>query len=140
MLNIILLTLKNLFLILLTVSEVYLTVFLVKKFIEFEEKINEIHRKFIVIATEVLIINDKIIEIIKKLNKVLNFITNKRVYQTISILKTIFNTAQIILLIRSFDYSKNKNIFNYKNMKKLVMSEVIRRITRKIIFSAVKLV
>ncbi len=123
----------------LTIFEICLTVFLVIKIIKLEKRVDEIHEKFILISTEALIINDKIKETIGKINKVLKFITNKNFYKAISILKTVFNTVQIFLLIRSFDFSKGK-IFNRKNIKRFFMSEIIRRIIRKFILSAADLV
>ena len=124
----------------LTITEICLTIFIVAKIIDFEKKVNEVHRIFLVKATEFLILNDKILETVKKLNKVLKFISNKKFYQTISIIKTVFNTVQIILLIRSFDFSKGRKLLNYKNFKRLLFSEVARRFARKMILSSGNLV
>jgi len=124
----------------LTVIEICATIFIVAKIVDFEKKVDEFHEKFLLIAKEILVINDRLKDAIGKINKVLEFITNKRLYQTIDILKTAFNTVQIILLIRSFDFSKNKKLLNYKNIKDLVLSEFARRITRKIILASANLV
>ena len=124
----------------LIILEISATVFFVRKLIALEKKVDEFHEKFLLIATEVLIVNDKIRESIQKINKVFKFITNKRLYQTIDALKITFNTIQIILLIHSFDYSKNKKLLNYKNIKKLFLSEIIRMATRKIILATANLV
>ena len=129
----------DLCLLILTIIEILLTVFAVNKLIELEKKVDEFHEKFILISTEILIINDKIKETVRKTNKVLRFITNKKFYQAISIAKLVFNTIQIILLIRSFDFAKGK-LFNYKNIKKLFVSEIIRRFLRKIILTTANLV
>ena len=123
----------------LTILEICLTVFLVSKLIELEKYINNIHLKFILISTEILIINDKIREIIKKINKVLKFITNKKIYQTIGFLKIAFNTIQVILLIRSFNFKDGK-FLNYKNIKRFFLSEIIRKIIRKLILTTANLV
>lgn len=124
----------------LTVAEIYATILIVAKIVEIEKKVDEFHEKFLLIAKEILVINDRLKDTIGKINKVLEFITNKRLYQTIDILKIAFNTVQIILLIRSFDFSKNKKLLNYKNIKDLVLSEFARRITRKIILASANLV
>ena len=123
----------------LTILEICLTVFLVSKLIKLEKYVNNIHLKLILISTEILMINDKIKETIKKINKVLRFITNKKIYQAIGFLKIVFNTVQIILLIRSFDFKDGK-FLNYKNIKRFFLSEIIRKIIRKLILTTANLV
>ena len=139
MIDLTLLVLKNISIIAIIIFEIAITVFAVIKLRELEQKVDKAHEKMLIISTEVLILNDKIKEIMIKINKVLKFITNKRFYQVISILKTAFNTVQIILLIRSFDFSNGK-LFNYKNIKKLFVSEIIRRFIRKILLNTANLV
>ena len=131
---------QSLFLLILTIIEICVTIFLVIKLTDLEKKVDEIHEKFLLMAKEVLVINDKIRETIKKINKVLTFITNKNIYRFIDVMKIIFNTVQIFLLIRSFDFKKKGGIFNYKNLKKLFVSEVARRFLRKIVLTGAELV
>ena len=124
----------------LTISEICLTVFLVKLMFNAQKRVEAYHEKFILVATEFLIVNDKIKETIRKTNKVLKFVTNKRFYQTIAILKAVFNTIQVILFIKSFNFSKKNGLLNYKNIKKLIVSEAIRHFIRKIILNTAELV
>ena len=55
-------------------------------------------------------------------------------------MKITFNTIQVILLIRSFDFKKKGGIFNHKNLKKLFVSEVARRFLRKIVLMGAEIV
>ena len=124
----------------LTIAEIFLTIQIVKFLKNAQKRVETCHEKFILVSTEILMINDKIKDTIKKTNKVLKFVTNKRFFQTVAVLKTVFNTVQIILLIRSLDFSKNKGLLNYKNVKKLLLSEIIRRFIRKVILNTANLV
>ena len=121
----------------LTILEICLTIFLVKTFIMLENRVNEFHEKIILVVTEALVINDTIRETVKKINKVLRFIANKRFYQVLNILKVSFDTFQIVLFLRSFDYKKG---LNYKNIKRLFMSEIARRFLRKILINSANLI
>jgi len=127
-----------LFLLILIILEITLTILIVIGINILDKKVKDFHEKFILLSTEVLILNDKIKETISKTNKVLNFITNKRLYQIINIAKVTFNTIQFILFIRTFDFKKG--ILNYKNLKRLFLSEIARRFLRKILLDSAKLV
>lgn len=131
---------QDLCFIFLIILEICATIFAVYKLTALEAKIDEFHEQFLILAKEVLVINEKVQETIKKINKVLKFITNKKLFKIITVLKTIFNIIQLILFIRSFDFSKNKKILNYKNIKKLFLTEFVRRIVRKFLLSTADLI
>lgn len=115
--------------------EIILTALCVVKLIEFEKKCIQINEKLILTGDIVLAANEKIKAAITKINKVVSFITNKKLIKIGQILRITIDVIQIILLIRSLNLSKGFKSINYENIKKLLFVETSRRILRKILMS-----
>ena len=115
--------------------EIILTALCVVKLIEFEKKCLQINEKLILTGDIILAANEKIIAAITKINKVVSFITNKKLIKIGQILRITIDVIQVILLIRSLNLSKGFKSINYENIKKLLFVETSRRILRKILMS-----
>lgn len=115
--------------------EIILTALCVVKLIEFEKKCIQINEKLILTGDIILAANEKIKAAITKINKVVSFITNKKLIKIGQILRITIDVIQIILLIRSLNLSKGFKSINYENIKKLLFVETSRRILRKILMS-----
>lgn len=115
--------------------EITLTTLCVVKLIEFEKKCIQINEKLILTGDIILAANEKIKAAITKINKVVSFITNKKLIKIGQILRITIDVIQIILLIRSLNLSKGFKSINYENIRKLLFVETSRRILRKILMS-----
>ena len=115
--------------------EIILTALCVVKLIEFEKKCIQINEELILTGDIILAANEKIKAAITKINKVVSFITNKKLIKIGQILRITIDVIQIILLIRSLNLSKGFKSINYENIKKLLFVETSRRILRKILMS-----
>ncbi len=115
--------------------EIILTTLCIIKIIEIEEKVKMIHNKLILTFNMILTINKQIKSTITKINKVVSFITNKKLIKISQIIKITVDIVQIIILIRSLNLSKGLKSINYKNIKKLLLIETSRRILRKILMA-----
>ena len=124
----------NFVLILLTILEIFLTIYCVRKLLEYNKKI-------VVLNNELKLYGDLFLrqliqfrKSIKKINKVVFFITNEKFLRIKKIVSLVFEAIQIIILIRSFKYKKGLK-FNYENLKKLFFSQAFKAILDKIILS-----
>ena len=101
----------------------------------------EYNKKIVVLNNELKLYGDlflrKLIQFrksIKKINKVVFFITNEKFLRIKKIVSLVFEAIQIIILIRSFKYKKGLK-FNFENLKKLLFSQAFKAILDKIILS-----
>lgn len=124
----------NFVLILLTILEIFLTIYCVRKLLEYNKKI-------VVLNNELKLYGDLFLrqliqfrKSIKKINKVVFFITNEKFLRIKKIVSLVFEAIQIIILIRSFKYKKGLK-FNFENLKKLFFSQAFKAILDKIILS-----
>ena len=124
----------NFVLILLIILEIFLTIYCVRKLLEYNKKI-------VVLNNELKLYGDlflrKLIQFrksIKKINKVVFFITNEKFLRIKKIVSLVFEAIQIIILICSFKYKKGLK-FNFENLKKLLFSQAFKAILDKIILS-----
>ena len=115
--------------------EIILTTLCVIKIINTEKKVKILHEKLILTFNMILAINKQIKTTITKINKVVSFITNKKLIKISQIIRTTIDIIQIILLVRSLNLSKGFKSINYKNIKKLLLVETSRRILRKILMA-----
>ena len=119
-------------------TEIILTYIVVKKIIELEKKVDEIHVLMLERAKNLLELIDVIKSTLKKVNKVISFITNKRFKQIRRIISLTISIIQMILLIRSFDFSKGLKSINYKNVRKIIFSQAIKELIKKTLGSLEK--
>ena len=121
--------------ILLIFFEIIFTLFCVKKIIQCEKRVDEIHLKMLEGAKRLLEINDEVRKVLKKVNKVVKILTNKRIHQIKRILMMTLDIIQTIILFKSLDLSKGIKSINYGNLKKLAYARIIQQIISKIINS-----
>lgn len=124
----------NFVLILLIILEIFLTIYCVRKLLEYNKKI-------VVLNNELKLYGDLFLrqliqfrKSIKKINKVVFFITNEKFLRIKKIVSLVIEAIQIIILIRSFKYKKGLK-FNFENLKKLFFSQAFKAILDKIILS-----
>lgn len=117
--------------ILLIILEVILSTIIVNKLIVFEKQVVALNNKLIASSKMILIINNKIKKTITTLNKFVSVITNKKFIQVQKIIRITINIIEIVVLLRSLNLSKGIKSINYKNIKKLLLAQVIRKMIRK---------
>lgn len=117
--------------ILLIILEVILSTIIVNKLIVFEKQVVALNNKLIASSKIILIINNKIKKTITTLNKFVSVITNKKFIQVQKIIRITINIIEIVVLLRSLNLSKGIKSINYKNIKKLLLAQVIRKMIRK---------
>ena len=118
---------------LLIIFEIIVTVFCVKRLIKTEQYIDEVHIVMLEKAKIILEINDEIQKTIKKINKIIKFISNKKLLQTKRILMMAIDIIQIILLVKSLNLSKGAKSVNYKMLKNLAYAKIGQETIRKIL-------
>lgn len=111
--------------------EIALTVLCVRKILAFELKINEAHVKMLESAKKALEINDEIQNSIKKINKIFKILSNKKLYQIKKLVMMTIDIIQVIILIKSFDFSKGAKKINYKLLKNIAYARIIQQIFKK---------
>ncbi len=119
--------------ILLIILEVILSTIIVLKIIALEKYILLLNKKLTCASKMIFIVNNKIKKTIISLNKFVSIVTNKKFIQISRIIRITLNVIEIVILLRSLDLSKGIKSINYKNIKKLLLAQVIRKIIRKII-------
>ena len=121
--------------IMLIIFEVIFTIFCVKKICKIEVRVDEIHVQMLEGAKKVLEINDEIRKVLKKVNKVVRIITNKRLHQIKSAIMLIMDIVQVILLFKSLNLSNGAKSFDYKLLKNIAFARVGQQIIRKVLDS-----
>ncbi len=116
--------------------EIFVTYIIISKLIIFEKKINELHLQMLENAKVILIANQKFKKSISKINKVVSFVTNKKFITFRKILALSINIIEIILLLRSLDFSKGLKSINFKTIKKLLLTQTLRSFAKKIILNS----
>lgn len=115
--------------------EIIFTLFCIKKIRQCEKKVDDFHLKMIENATRILEINDEIKKTLKKINKVIRILTNKKFHQIKRIIMMAIDIIQAIILIKSLNLSKGLKSVNYSNLKKLAYLKIVQKIIGKIINS-----
>ena len=117
--------------ILLIILEVILSTVIVMKIMALEKHIISLNEQISASSKIIFIINNKIKKTIISLNKFVSIITNKKFIQISKIIRITINITEIIILLRSLDLTKGIKSINYKNIKKLLLAQFIRKIIRK---------
>ena len=117
-------------LIILIIFEIVLTCFVVIKLEQSRLKVETINEKLSCVAASTLVICTKVKEYVLKVNKFVSIITSKKIQRIHTILKYTLNIAEIVILIKTMDFSKG---INYKNIKKLLYTEVSKKLIFKIL-------
>lgn len=117
--------------ILLIILEVILSTIIVLKIIALEKYILLLNKKLTCASKMIFIVNNKIKKTIISLNKFVSIVTNKKFIQISRIIRITLNIIEIVILLRSLDLSKGLKSINYKNIKKLVFAQIVRKMLRK---------
>lgn len=112
--------------------EVILTFLALKGLIRLEKKVEKANKKLLEAGEIIILANKKIKNIISKTNKVVSFITNKKVAQAKRIISILIDVIQMIILIRSLNFSKGFKTVNFKNIKKLLLLQTTRTVIKNI--------
>ena len=113
--------------------EIFLTVFCVKKIQVFQAQVEEFHIKMLNSATKILEINDEIRKSLKKINKVIRILMNKKFHQIRKILMMVLDVVQVILLLKSLNLSKGLKSIDVGLLKKLAYAKASQQVLRKIL-------
>ena len=121
--------------ILLIFFEIIFTVFCVKKLISLEIKVNEIHIKTLEGGKKLLETIDETRKVIKKINKVIRILANKRLHQIKRIIMMTIDIIQVIILLKSLKTAKNLKTINFSLLKNLAIARVGQEVLKKILAS-----
>lgn len=112
--------------------EIFLTIFCVKKLQNFEAQVDKIHLDMLENAKKILEINDEIRKTLKKINKVMKIITNKRFHQIRRIIMITIDVIQITILIKSLNLSKGLKTIDFKVLKNIAYAKIGQEALKKI--------
>ena len=110
---------------------IFITLPSVTFLIKLEARVNECHVKMLENARKMLEINDEVRRTIKKVNKVLRILSNKKLHQVKNSIMLLFDIIQIIMLIKSFNLSKNSKSINFKLLRYIAYAIIGQEIFRK---------
>lgn len=113
--------------------ELFACAFCTIKLIELEKKVYKLNDKLNIQGEKILIFCQNTRQAIKKVNRVIGFITNKKFIRIKKVILLAFDLIQIIMLIKSLDFSKGLKSLNYKTLKKLLFAQVSKEVIRKIL-------
>lgn len=116
----------------LIVLEVYLTYVAVKKLLELEKKIIYTSEQVVVIAPQINKIHLLFQQTLHKINSVVAFLNSKRLNSVKNVISSIFSIIDLIIIFKSFNFKKGLK-FNFKGIRKLLLSNVTREVIKKII-------
>lgn len=117
--------------------EIILTLIIVLKTVQLEKKIISYNEKLNLTGEIIIKICKTTRATVANVNKFVRIITNKNLIQTLRIIRITVDTIQIIILLKSLSLSKGFKSINFKNIKKVLLSEVIRRFLRRFVFKRV---
>lgn len=112
--------------------EIFLTIFCVKKLQNFEAQVDKIHINMLENAKKILEINDEIRKTLKKINKVMKIITNKRFHQIRRIIMITIDVIQLTILIKSLNLSKGLKSIDFKVLKNIAYAKIGQEVLKKI--------
>ena len=112
--------------------EIILCTLCVVQLIKLEKKVVSLNEKLISTSELILDINKQIKQVMQKINKVVAIFKNKKILAIGRIIKISIDVIQITIFLKSLDFSKGIKSINYKNIKKVVYAEIIRRMIFKI--------
>ncbi len=120
-------------LIILIIVEVVLTIFVVLKLEKARNSIKKLNEQLNIFKETVLISFAKVKNIVTKTNKVVAFVTNEKIIKIHSVLKFLATALQIFIFVKTFDFSKGMKNLNFKNIKKILFSELAKKFAFKVI-------
>ena len=80
---------------------------------------------------KILEINLLLKDAIKKINKVISILTNRRFLSALRIIQFTISVVQIVVLIKSLDFSKGLKSINFKKIKKVFYTQIFKELFKK---------
>lgn len=117
----------------LIIIEIIATFFFVKKLIHWEKTVYIYNFKLVEEGEKIISTCKQIRQTIKKINKVLSFITSQKWVRIKNIIAISIETFQLIQLIRSLKSSKTGKILSLENIKKIFFASATQHLIRKIL-------
>lgn len=113
------------------IFEIALTSFLVVKLIKAQKKVEAINEEVIASGFEIFEKMNETISVVKKINKVVSFLSNKKFATAMAALKIGFIVIQTLIFLRNFKFS-NGILENVKKMKKLMYIQITKEILKTV--------
>ena len=113
--------------------EIFAVTFCCIKLVEFEKKVYQFNDKLNETGEKIITTCQNIRNTLKKVNKVIKILTNKRLHQIKRIFMMTLDIIQTIILLRSLNLSKGLKSINYRTLKKLFFAQISKEIIRKIL-------
>ena len=111
--------------------EIILCSICVAQLVKLEKKVVAMNEKLVLTSEIILDVNKQIKQVIQKINKVVAIFRNKKILAIGRILKISIDIIQVAIFIKSLDFSKGVKSINYKNIKRVIYAEIIRRVIVK---------
>lgn len=113
------------------IFEILITSFFVTKLIEAQKVVEGYTEKLIFDGKIILELNRSFNKNIKKINKVIAIFSNKNIALAIKIIRMSITIIQVILFIRTVNFSKGF-LSNIKTIKKLLYAQVTKELIKNI--------
>ena len=84
-------------------------------------------------AREMLEINDQVQTTLKKVNKVLRILSDKRIHQIKSMVFMTMDIVQAVMLLRSLKVAKGKKKIDFPLLRKIAYARIAQEILRKLL-------
>lgn len=118
---------------LLIIFEIIVTIICVKKLCVCVDIVDELHVKMLDGARKLLEINDEIRKTLKKINKVVKILTDKKLHQIKRMVLMTMDIVQIILLLKSLNLQKGVKSLNISLLKNVAYARIIQQVLKKIL-------
>ncbi|MBQ7286932.1 MAG: hypothetical protein IJW73_04140 [Candidatus Gastranaerophilales bacterium] len=123
----------DVFISLLCILLIFITLPSVQALIKLEIKVNELNATMLNKAREMLEINDQVQTTLKKVNKVLRILSDKRIHQIKSMVFMTMDIVQAVMLLRSLKVAKGKKKIDFPLLRKIAYARIAQEILRKLL-------
>ena len=123
----------DVFISLLCILLIFITLPSVQALIKLEVKVNELNATMLNKAREMLEINDQVHTTLKKVNKVLRILSDKRIHQIKSMVFMTMDIVQAVMLLRSLKVAKGKKKIDFPLLRKIAYARIAQEILRKLL-------
>ena len=123
----------DVFISLLCILLIFITLPSVQALIKLEVKVNELNATMLNKAREMLEINDQVQTTLKKVNKVLRILSDKRIHQIKSMVFMTMDIVQAVMLLRSLKATKDKKKIDFPLLRKIAYARIAQEILRKLL-------
>ena len=123
----------DVFISLLCILLIFITLPSVQALIKLEVKVNELNATMLNKAREMLEINDQVQTTLKKVNKVLRILSDKRIHQIKNMVFMTVDIVQAVMLLRSLKVTKDKKKIDFPLLRKIAYARIAQEILRKLL-------